>query len=548
MSTGAELSVVAIPVGAIGLVLAAGAIAAAGLVVVSGVAVVGAGRLMVSAGSYARERMQERAVLCTGEYERFLRLRAAAKARAAVKPTIDRAVWQNHVAEESVVPLIVEPIASNLMALQKRHDILLRQATRRAQLAAALTIHGAVLPPDVTGRARAALNEEREEALERALGELRGAIARADLDVLARAQAELGEHRMEVADLLAQLTQPGLYRELEAWHSKVNAMLGSRDIAAIREHLRQGTRLLSDVRERHDEALHRLRAAELGSVWGLLQAVDALIKDLQLLANHDEGAHLLRTEILLHVEALAKLAARYEQLATGPVSQVAVLRADAAELQRQLELCQDAALQLLDRHYQGRIVNSVATSLGQMCGDQAPFADFKQEAPTADGRIVMRASRGARTLEVCVHADGRVVYDADGFGDETCLGAIYELRARLRAQGVEVELADPQLKPQVAMALQALEAISSLGIYPADTITIQKSGSALVIEAGSGPGFQRQVARIDRQGQVSYDQQLPQLDQGRAQRAVQTRVAKERARGKNQQLEREQREQRQGKG
>jgi len=543
MSTGAELSIVALPVGAIGVVVAGAALAAAGVVIVGGVALVGVGRLTLSAGTYVRDRLQERASICAAEHERFLRLRAAAKAPQQVKPRIDQQAFVRHLKDEAEATKVAAPLERSLLLLQAQYDVALRRAEQRAQLAASLEIYNGHLEPELVRRVRTLLNMATDaladDQLEQALAELRGAVARTQLDELAQAQAALLEHQLELASLLAHTAEPALRAELSAWHHEVNGMIASRDIAAVRARLHTGATLLASARERNEAASSQMRADELSTAWGQLQAVGGLLDDLHRLAGVAQAEERLTGDVAGLIDTFKTLAARYDVLSADTAAERSALRVAATELRRDLEQLQGAGLAMLDGYYQRRVAAAIERS---MRAESVTFTTVEAPSTADDGSILLRATSGPGALVLRVHADGRVSYDADGFGDERCLLAIYRLRARLRASGVAFQMADPQLKPQIEVAMQALEAIEALGAYTTGQLSIQRSGGSLVIEAGDGASFQRQLARVNRHGELSYVPALPQLDARGAQAKVEAKVARAHAEGRNIELELKRRE------
>lgn len=446
MSIGAEFSVVALPVGVRRSASEARGGVAAGIAVAVGSAAMGTGRLMLAAGSFARARLDGWADVCAGAYERLFCARANTGEHHA--PALQLAVGsrQQRLAIELVAPSVAAQSVERLRELHTRQEQLLRQAERKSALAAVLQCYGPQLDPDLAEQASAALRGADAALLTTALVAVRAAVAHNGLDTLQKAQAALAVHRGEVAALIVRAVDTGLRIALSDWHTQIAPALAPRDLAGLREALRHGEQLLLEAHEQHVSSVYELRALELSGVWGLLEAVDAVLSDLALVDAVDATR-------LSDLRCKHKVvAAAFEQVATEPFNSRTQLRSAAAELGRSLEQLRDAGLRLLDTHYQNCVAGSIRECLVAMCLDQhEPFRRLKEEL-REDGTIQLVVTANGCRLSLGVHRDGQVRYAAEGFDEATCATTIFSLCARLKARGVLVEPADPQHAPQVAGA------------------------------------------------------------------------------------------------
>lgn len=556
MSSGAEFAVLAAPVGAV----AVGALAlAAGVVVVGGVALVGVGRLGVAAGSYVADRMRERAQVCAGEYARFQQLRAQALASKPPQkrvighnlaatmpaPALGAPSWPTFHQDHAVAETIAARLSADLSAQQSRYAERLRLVEQRAQLSAALAIESDRLAPHVAEQARQALATDDLTAVGDAIKAVGAAVAQYEGQALQVEQAALRAHHAEVTGLLAVVSDPGLRSDLLDWQRRLNGMLASADIGAIRNRLRDGALLVERCRTRHEIAQAEMQSAELAEVWGLRQAVGGLFSDLETL----ERAGLLAADAE-QLAVLKELSAQYDVLETAPFTNLASLRTETGKIKTGLRQLQQSGLRRLNGYYQQRLIGEVEQSLNAIRLQDKPF-DTVERATLADGSVSIKARQGKRRLNVWVRLDGKLKYHAHGFGDEGCLDAVYSLFDQLIDRGVQIDAKEPQLTNQVSVALHVIEAMKQLEHYGEDEITVREDADAVVIEASkSGSGaFQRRRISVDEHGKVHeerapVDSQSPLTGVEAYTEAVQKRTAKVKQR--HPALEEQRRKQRQG--
>jgi hypothetical protein len=516
MSSGAELAVVAAPVAGVAT-LAVGALAlAAGAVAVGGIALVGVGRLGIAAGAYAADQLNKRANACANEYARYQQLRAQALAaklqqgrvlgQSPVIPApttqFGTSSWSQYHQNQQVGERLAAELEHELSARQQRYAERIDLIERRAHLSAALALDGDLLAPDIARRARQAATEGSLGDVTAMIDTLRAATARSAGEELAREQATLRDHYAEVTGLLAIVVDQPARAELLNWQLKLNGMLNSTDIGAIRNRLREGAQLLASCRMRHELAQAEVQSAVLAEVYGQLEATRALFKDLQAL----RAAELVALDPA-HITRLQELGARYEDLASAPAADLAALRAASRALQQALRALQHEGVRLLNACYQTRLADEVEASMREMTLDGAPF-DSIERGTTADGNIVLKARQGRRRLTVRVRPNARMKYEAHGFGDEGCLHAVYGLLDRLIDRDVQLEVHEPRLTNQVSIALRVIEALKELGHYSEEQITVREDAAAVVIEAGKqdGPAFQRTRIVVDEQGDLREEQ------------------------------------------
>ncbi|MBV9789246.1 MAG: hypothetical protein JOZ51_13775, partial [Chloroflexi bacterium] len=510
MSTGAELQILAAPVA---LGAAATLAVAAGIVIVGGVVVVGAARLGVAAGSYAADRVRERATVCQQEYGEFQRLHrefvaqeqrkqnkrvrlrqltaSTVEAQRAAAPQVIRSpLHENPLVDE----VVMERLLATLKAQQARYDQQVRLIEQRAVLDALLNTSGDAVPSPTAELARQAVETGDAAAVSEAIAAVRRAIAEAGAAELLQEQALLQEHHAEVGALLATVFDPAIRQELLQWQYGLHALLRSRDINALRNTREAGELLLARLEDKHLAMLEALRDAEFAPLWGQLQAVGGLFSDLQALAT--EQSPIVEAAA---VEQLHAIGAQYEALAGDPQIEPTKLQREAAKLQRELHTLEAIGLRQLNTYYAQRMGHEIEQSLHEM---QEDGFDFKVTRTIGDdGSMQVKAKQGERRLNLTVR-DGKLKYDAYGFGDEQCVEAVYSLIDRLIDKGIQLRGAEPQLTAQIETTRAVIEAIKQLNHYSDDSISIREDVDAVVIEASNGAvGFQR--ITVDEDGQVT---------------------------------------------
>lgn len=522
MSTGAELSVIGAPVVGLGVIAGGVLVLAAGVVVVGGVALVGTANLCVAAGSYAAERMNERAKLCAAEYERYQQLRAQAYAltprpktahpvstaargreRGALiasrsKPAYrfaQSAVSQIH-PEASIATSIAQHLERELAEAQSRADEQLQQLERRAYLEAMLRLEAERLPAGATEAVRAALADGSVAALAAAVARIHTSLALATMGEAEQLRSALADLEAQVDGVAATAPEPMLRQELRDLQRAIGAARLTSDQGLLARDLERYEGQLEVLQSRCAARAGELRAAELTEVWGLLQAVEALFADLQ--ALQQAGHLVIRQEL---VGALEEARGRHKELEEAPIISLQSLRQNTELLRVQLRGLQNEGALILNRFYQQRLAGEVEAALNELtAGEAAPF-DRVSRDERADGTIALRGTRGDETLELRVRPDGRLKYEAFGYGDERCLGVVYQLLDRLADRNVMLGSVDPELTRQANVVTQVLAALHKLGGYAEHEIKVYEDASAVTIEAGNG--F---ITEVDRDGRITVEE------------------------------------------
>lgn len=510
MSSGAELNILALPIAAV----AVGALAlTAGIVVVGGVALVGVGRLGVAAGSAVADRVRERARVCADDYVRFQQARDRLKAVAEAQQARGNEQQAAPIGETSALVYhedlaIAQAIAERMAAQIQQQTCFAEQIyliEQRARLQAAIEIHRDSLALEVCIQAQAALGRGTVAPVDEALDALRGALGRVHREEAAQLRARLRDQHAALSGTLALVNDSGISRELLDQQQELAMFFASNDLDAMRRRLRDGETLLDRVRRHVDQTQSEERATALASVWGKLQATASLISDLQSL----EQAQFLTVDLAL-VERLQTVSAQFEALADELTLAPQTLHTRASLLEQTLDEVERSALDQLNKAYHARLVTEIETQLGAMQADGYIWERIDRTAQP-DGTVVLKARQrvgvNERTLSLRIRPDGKVKYDTYGFADESCLDAVYSLFDRLLINGTQVRAEEPQIKPQVELALHVAEALKQLG-YAEEHITVREGVQNLVVEASKGDGlaFQRRIV-IDPQGKVRDEAQ-----------------------------------------
>lgn len=513
MSSGAELSVIAVPVGAV----AVGALAlTAGAVVIGGVALVGVGRLGVAAGSYVMDRLHERARTCADEYVQYQRARARLKAAAerhehAIQPlppprpiaTSERAYHEDSVIAE----MIAARMSAEIEQQQARFAEQLQLVEQRARLRATLNLYRDALPPSVLDSAECSLQQRSVAPIVAALDAVRGAIGQANRGLVHQLRADLRDQYADFSGLLTLVADTAAGRAIREWQQQLSILFTSNDIDAMRRRLREGQARYVQLRQHLEAELEEQRTAALALVWGKLQSVGALISDLKTLEAVDFVSGAAR-----YAERLQSLSQRFEAVAGATTEDAAARRLQMAELEQSLDQLEAEALAQLTAAHQDRLTAEVEQGLRDMKTDGYAW-DRIDRTVAADGTVVIKArqqmGQTERKLDLRVRPDGQLKYHAYGFGDEGCLDAVYSLLDRMMINGVQLHIEDPELNQQVEVALRVGEALKQLG-YAEEQITVREGPLNLVIEAskGAGLGFQRRIV-VDAQGNVQEQSQQP---------------------------------------
>jgi hypothetical protein len=471
-------------------------------VVVGGVALVGTGRLCVAAGAYVGERVRERAALCSHEYERYQRLRAQAMALAAaqarqgiaplgpqatvlprqtIKPVFDRSRLSRFHEDTRTATTIVERLEQDMDTHQAQAQVRLQQIEQRAYLEAMLAMDKLVLAPKTAAVVRAALNSSDASTLAAAMEEMHRALAQLRQDEREGLHATLGNLDSEAGGLLAVAADPQVRDDLVSIRRRIGHTMLSGDVPLLRVRIEEFDRELGRLRERHERAMGELRAVELAGLWGLLQAVGGLFSDIQSLVN---SGQVTIDESLLKV--LGEIGERHQALERGDIVDLTALRDETAKLTAMLYGLQEQGTTILNRYYQQRLADEVEQSLAAMTQGAEPHFTTIARAIETDGTMTLRGQQGPQTLEIKVRPDGRLKYEAYGYGDERCLGAVYALLDQLADRGVLLGAEEPELTRQAAIVSQVITAIRQLGSYTDPQIRVYEDAAATVIEAGSG--------------------------------------------------------------
>ncbi|MEI7643692.1 MAG: hypothetical protein WCJ55_05205 [Chloroflexales bacterium] len=478
---------------------------AGGIVMVGGLALVsatsGAARLGIAAGSYVRERARERAAACESEYAQFLRLSEQIMTQAT-PPTPVRSPTpvglsaqpqpqpqpQPALPTAEIQDMIKQVGEQNIQVLvsqQRELEAQLLLIERRAYLEAMMSRQ-----PTITAAAKQALASNDLRSIEACIVMASASAQRAGDEAIDQQQAALRDHSTEVAGLLAVVCDDRARDALLSWRYQLTPLLNSRDTGAITNRLREGKLLLERCRAQHEQALSLLRTQGLAPVWGLLQVVGGLCSDLQslqtagLLAG-DQSAALQSQQNLLQ-----DLGLQYAALACDPLRNIHEWRSASSRLRTELKRLEQECLSQLESYYRQRIAAEITQSLAEVRVEGERFESIT-EGSASDGSVTLKAKQGRRTLHLQVHADGRLSYEAYGFGDDRCLEVVYQLFDQLIARGVILSVDEPRLTPQVETALRVVEALRQLGTYTDEQITVKEDARAIVIEAGAGPAFQR---------------------------------------------------------
>ncbi|NTW02911.1 MAG: hypothetical protein HGA19_16790 [Oscillochloris sp.] len=516
MSTGAELQIIAVPVAGATMFVAGGAfMAVAGVAAVGGIAIVGTGRLCVAAGTYVADKVRERASLCSYEYEQYQMLRAqvenmeqqsAPQSQFGVvqplpkqvlpsqpRPQFTREDLKRYHEDEATATAIIDQLEERLATSQQDVALRLHQFDQRAYLAAMIEIEAHRLPAAVVTAATAMLANPTADP-EPIVAQLRGALGQISADELSRLQGNLRELEAEAACLIALLGDSPLRDEALALRHRIDEGSRSADATWLMRSATEFKRAVEGLRRRQRDALAAMRERELGELWGRLQAVGGLFADLQQLEQ--ARAISLDPEMLTLFNEEDQ---RYQRLEAGGIDP-ATFREEADKLRIALQALEELGIGVLNRYQQQLLAAAIEQSLVAIMVDEQPFASVTRSVD-ADGTIRLRGQRESQVLEVWVRPNGRVKYEAYGFGDERCLKAAYALIDHLTDQGIMLRSADPELNLQATVVTQVIAAIEALGTYRRDEITIEEDAAAVIIEAGAG--FQRSRLAIDNEGVVT---------------------------------------------
>lgn len=503
MSTGAELAVIGAPI--VGLAVIATA-ATAGVVVVGGIAIIGTGRLCVAAGSYVVDRVRERAALCAYEYTQYQKVRAAAF-DAASKPLTPVKMPKQGVPSQvapvatpnslfarddlgryhedaAVAESIIAALEQQLNTSQQAADQRIQAVQRRAYISAMLEIEGQRLPTGLQTSLKQELSSKQAD-LDKALASLRAGLSQ--LATTERMEYEQALRQLEAeADAMSVVAVDDVLRdELLTLRRRIDAVARSTDTQLLIEQYAEFRRTLDRLYERDQQRRAELHQQDLAQLWGELQAVGALLLDLQSLAQ----ANVISIDPNMQANHKA-LADRYEALAPGATTDIAAFREEASAIRKTLANLQRQAVHILNVYQQQRLVEEIEQSMNAITFDDFTF-ETVSKTNEPDGTIVLRGYRDEQNLKVVVQPDARVKYEAYGFGDERCLKVAYALIDQLVDRGLLLRYAEPELTRQATVVTQVIAALIDLGTYREDEITIHEDAAAVVIQAGADTQTQR---------------------------------------------------------